>query len=134
VLAKLLKCNRGPSGERVGERATPKYFSSLHYDGEEFAAVLKFESGQFYCCLERSCHIGFQNDSLWTSIRSELARLGQTVPDQFRLEIETIIEDDAMFFDLGKPVPDRKGWYKFGGQRAMSYKEYFVDGVIVNDM
>lgn len=130
VLVKRLARNRGPVPGDPDHRQPPNYGVEAHYDDGILFVTLTFRAGSAYCCYEWGCHFASPPSRRWDALRTELVKLGLTVPERMHLHAKTIIEDGAIFFDWSRPDRTRRGWFDFAAHDAYQYEHIDVEGEI----
>jgi hypothetical protein len=127
VLAELLSRNRGPDPLNPEVRLRPDYRVAATLEGSTLDMVLTFREGAAYCCMEWGCHMAMTNGRRWDRLREVLDAKGVAVPPRLDLRLEVVIEEGALFFDLFRPDPSRRGWYAFKKVAACRYQESAVE-------
>ncbi|MDP1796090.1 MAG: hypothetical protein Q8K78_01340 [Planctomycetaceae bacterium] len=128
VFAKRLARNRGPIPGDPVHRQPPNYGVEAHCDGERLFLTLTFQAGSAYCCSIWGCHLDYQPSKRWDALRDDLMRLGLSVPNRIHLQIAVIVEKGALFFDMSRPDPLRRGWYEFVARDVVRYEDSIVEG------
>jgi hypothetical protein len=129
VLAGLLARNRGPDPGNPDVRKQPDYGVAASIDGNALSMVLAFRRDAAYCCPQWGCHLALANGRRWDPLRQALAARGIAVPDQIRLQVSCIVEEGAVFFDLFRPDPARRGWYAFEKVEAHHYEASAIEAI-----
>jgi hypothetical protein len=124
----LLARNRGPDPSNPERRCLPDYAVSAVLDGRVIEATLRFKAGAAYCCMEWGCHLGLIGPR-WSRLRSQLASNGVEVQGDLDLHLAVDVEQGALFFDLSRPDPSRRGWYAFAQATAHHYDVIAKEGV-----
>jgi hypothetical protein len=127
ILAELLARNRGPDPLDPDRRRAPDYGVTASLEGNTLSVALTFRSGAAYCCMEWGCHLALTNGKRWDGLRRALAAHGVTAPLRLELRLSCVVEERAVFFDLSKPDPTRRGWYAFKAVAAHCYEASTVE-------
>jgi hypothetical protein len=130
VFAARLARNRGPDPNDPDRRQAPDYGVSASFEDGVVNLVLTFRSGSAYCCYEYGCHLDLSASRQWEWLRQELSGRGLAVPSRLKLQLEVVVEEGAIFFDLSKPDPTRRGWYAFARSAAHRYHASVEEAVI----
>ena len=89
---------------------------------------LTFKKDRAYCCMEWGCHLALTDGERWDGLRRALAAHGMTAPPRLELRLSCVVEEGAVFFDLFKPDPARRGWYAFAPAPAYRYQAVAAEG------
>jgi hypothetical protein len=123
ILAELLSHNRGRDPLNPDGRQPPDYGVAATLEGSTLDMVLTFRSGAAYCCMEWGCHLGLTpHGQRWHALRRALAAHGVAAPPRLKLQLTCVVEEGAVFFDLFRPDPKRRGWYAFAPVAAHRYQ------------
>jgi hypothetical protein len=127
ALAELLARNRGPDPLNPDQRRAPDYGVAASLEGNTLAVVLTFRREAAYCCMEWGCHLALFDGKRWDALRRALAAHGVMTPPRLELQLSCVVEEGAVFFDLFKPDPTRRGWYAFESVAAYHYQVSAVE-------
>jgi hypothetical protein len=129
VFADYFARNRGPVPGDPDARQMPNYGVSANLNGATVGLTLTFHSGCEYCCCEWGCHLNLQEGKRWGWLRRELSAGGLVPADRLELRLAVIVEAGALFFDLSRPDPARRGQYAFTTTEAHQYQVTVTEGV-----
>jgi hypothetical protein len=121
IFVACLARNRGLDPNDPDQRQAPNYGVSASFEGSVVNLTLTFRSGSAYCCFEYGCHLDLTANRRWEWLRRELSGRGLVVPPRLKLRLEVVVEEGAIFFDLSRPDPTRRGWYAFAHSAAHRY-------------
>jgi hypothetical protein len=122
VFAAYFDRNRGPDPNNFGQRQRPDYGVVASLEGAVVELQLTFRRGSAYCCYEYGCHLNLYNSRRWEWLRRELAKREVAMPPRLEVRLIVVVEEGAVFFDLSKPDPTRRGWYAFASVAAHRYQ------------
>lgn len=128
ILADMLDGNRGPDPLNPEARIRPNYGVRAVLDGELLTVELTFQANAAYCCMQSGCHLALHEGNRWNPLREIFGRHDVPVPQRFELQLTCVIEEGAAFFDLAKPDPDRRGWYRFKQASAYQFQTTVYEG------
>jgi hypothetical protein len=122
VFAAYFGRNRGPDPNDPAQRRPPDYGVGASLEGGVVSLEMTFRRGWAYCCYERGCHTDLPGKRRWERLRRDLEERGIAVPPRLELHLVVAVEEDAVFFDLSRPDPARRGWYAFVPVKAHRYQ------------
>lgn len=126
-IASLLISNRGPVCAGSQAALEGGYGIAATLESDTLDVVLTFRCGHAYCCMEWGCHMGLEANGPWQRLRETLSRQNASLPDRFMLKLYCVVEEEAMFYDLARPDPHRKGVYALAPAKASSYDVTVVE-------
>jgi hypothetical protein len=133
IFVEYLARNRGPDPNDPDYRQRPNHGIEAELDGNILKVELIFRKDSAYCCYEWECHVRMFDGKRWDDFRRCLAAQGIAAPPQLELHLNCIIEQDALFFDFGKPDPSRRGWYAFAPATAHRYARQVAEAAAPED-
>jgi hypothetical protein len=122
IFVEYLAGNRGPDPADPKHRQRPNYGVVATLTDAVLEVELTFRTGSAYCCYAWGCHVALSPGKRWDGLRRRLAEHGITAPPQIELRWAMVIEEGAIFFDLFRPDPTRRGWYAFAPVAAARYQ------------
>jgi hypothetical protein len=122
VFAAYFARNQGPDPNNPEQRQPPDYGVVASLEGAVVALELTFRRGSAYCCYEYGCHLNLYSSRSWEWLRRELEERKIVVPPRLELRLTVVVKEGAVFFDLSKPDPTRRGWYAFASVEARRYE------------
>ena len=128
VISELLASNRGPNPYFPETRKQPDYGVKAALDGNVLRMTLTFHSESAYCCMEWGCHLSLHDGKRWETLRRKCADLGVSTPTRFQLQLSCVVESGALFFDISRPDPKHRGWYRFRPAEAYEYSISSTEG------
>jgi hypothetical protein len=133
VISDLLASNRGPDPLSPENRTQPDYGVHAVLDGDVLRMTLTFQSESAYCCMEWGCHLSLHDGKRWETLRQKCANRGVSTPARFQLQLSCVVETGALFFDMSRPDPNRRGWYTFRPAEAHEYQISSTEGCDTSD-
>lgn len=130
ILRELLKGNLGTDSLNPGSRVPQNYGVTGSLEGNCLVMELTFRTGSAYCCMEWGCHVGFTSGNRWERLRQALIAKCIDPPHRIELRSTCVVEEGAMFFDLLKPDPARRGCYELRSIAAQQFQVSAIEGVI----
>jgi hypothetical protein len=121
VFAAYFARNQGPDPNKPEQAQPPDYGVVASLEGAIIALELTFRRGSAYCCYEYGCHLNLYSGKRWKWLRRELEVRKIVLPSRLELRLTVVVEGGALFFDLSKPDPTRRGWYAFASAEARRY-------------
>jgi hypothetical protein len=105
------------------KRLVPEHGIKADLEGSVINLEFIFRAGSHYCCYEWGCNTGLFSSKRWERLRQLFSAFGLDSPSRFELHANILIEPGALFFDWGKPDPDRSGWYAFAPSPAYRFEK-----------
>jgi hypothetical protein len=122
--------NLGSDPSNPERRPAPEYGVVASIEEGVIQLELTFRRGEAYCCYEHGCHLELYNNRRWEWLRRELSQRNLPAPPHLELHMTVVIDEGALFFDLFKPDPTRRGWYAFAPVEARRYERSLLEGPV----